>query len=97
MLRNLISFALIAIVSFSVLYMVSDDSEYQRTANALYTELFANGEVTEKSQELYEELTEYQRFENRELHRSIIGMYNALDNDRDATPYQLDTMRLLNE
>jgi hypothetical protein len=75
------------------------EEEFVSIANDFYVKMMIDGEQSEDVNELYNELvTEYEEYNNDELHKELINMYKAIgDKNEAATKYQTNVMKILNE
>lgn len=75
------------------------EEDFIKFSGDFYAQMFTDGEQSTKVKKLYVELIdEYSAFKNHALFVNLDGMYEALGNDGvDATQYQLEVMRILNE
>ncbi len=71
--------------------------EFKSFAGSFHAQMFTDGEQSDRVIEMYEELTsKYESHAGESLYEAIEGMYNGLENG-NATKYQLEVMRLLND
>ena len=73
------------------------EAEFEIFANEFYAEMFSAGENSPKIEEMHKEMKSIHRSESDgKLYIALDKMYQALNNEDSATPYQLEVMRLLN-
>lgn len=75
---------------------ISDDG-FANESRILYAKIFEDGAQTTQVNAMYDDYVEkYSDYEGEELYEAVVGMYNGVETG-EATPYQLEAMRLLNE
>src|SRR5690606_20339738 len=76
-----------------------DRDTFVKDSSDIYVQMFSDGEQSTEVNEMFEEYEKkYPKLkgEELELYEAIDGMYRGLANG-EATKYQLEAMRLLNE
>ena len=71
--------------------------DFAKDSSMLYAEIFEDGAQTTQVNAMYDDyVAKYGDYEGDELYQAVVGMYNGVETG-EATPYQLEAMRLLNE
>ncbi|MEK3887243.1 hypothetical protein [Bacillus sp. FSL K6-3431] len=74
---------------------VNKEEDFVKESQALYVQMFKDGDQTTKVNEMYEDYTEtYGSFSDDELYEVLSGMYNGLTTG-EATKYQIQAMHIL--
>jgi hypothetical protein len=94
-MKKIISFLVILLVLVSCSQGPTEE-DYISFSSDFYTQMLIDGEQSEEVNQVYKIYTkEYSKFENDELHETLVSFYSGL-NDGSATDHQLEAMKLLN-
>jgi hypothetical protein len=95
-MKKVISFLIISVMLVGCGQGATKE-EFNSFSTDFYTQMLIDGEQSEEVNDMYESyMKEYSEFKNDELHKTLVSLYEGLNNG-SATEHQLEAMKLLNE
>lgn len=74
----------------------TDIESFKADSNRLYTQIFTDGEQSEKVKEMRQEyMDKYQSYNDEDLYNEVDNLYNSLGSE-DSSKYLVSVMNLLN-